>query len=50
MSQLLRPIGMARHQYLLPRRQAGITLAQQAAGLSLEPADLLGDVEAAIRR
>src|SRR5438874_3610659 len=46
----MRPLRVARHQHLLPRIQPSIALAQQPAGLSLEPADLLGDIEPAIDR
>src|SRR5438034_2652334 len=46
----MRPVGVARHQHLLPWRQSRIALAQQAVRLGFEPADLLGDVEPAVRR
>jgi hypothetical protein len=41
----MRPLGLARDLGLLPGRQLGIGLAQQALGAGFEPADLLRQVE-----
>ena len=41
----VRPLGVARHLRLLPRRELGIGLAQQPVRLGLEARDLAADVE-----
>ena len=48
--EAMRPLGVPRHQHLLPWRQPGVALPQEAVSLGFEPADLLGDVEPAIGR
>jgi len=46
----MRPFRMASDHDLLPRRQAGIGLAQEAVRLGLQTLDLFGDVEPAFGR
>ena len=48
--QAVRPLRMARDLDLLPRRQLRIALADEPRHLRFKPADLLGDIEAAIVR
>jgi hypothetical protein len=49
-TRCVRPVGVARYLHLLPGRQAPVALLQQPVGLGFEPADFLGDVEAAVGR
>ena len=42
--EAMRPLRMARHLRLLPRRQVGVEVAQRLRRLGLEPRDLVADV------
>ena len=46
----MRPLRMARHQRLLPRRQIGVEIVQRLRRLVLDPRDLLADVAAGRRQ
>src|ERR1700733_8006837 len=46
----MRPLRMARHQRLLPRRQIGVEITQRLRSLFLDPRDLLADVAARCRK
>src|ERR1700733_5876347 len=46
----MRPLRMARHQRLLPRRQIRVEVPQRLRSLFLDPGDLLADVAARCRK
>ena len=46
--EAMRPLRMARHLRLLPRRELGIELLERERGFHLEPADLVADGDRAI--
>lgn len=50
--EAVRPVGMARHLHLLPRRQLAVDVAQRLLRTLLQPGDLVGDVDglAALRQ